>query len=256
MNLQLFNMINDQYTEKTLISENSVIEWTDGASCLPLPSLKFYGHCDHYSTPSSENPAQINCTWAMVEVNHSLDSGYLFAPPLYGIGEYRDEWDYVTKKGIRRIAKKEFTGTEGWQAYGSNTGENGFYSWRYKIPTLNAKGIKQILAISTHFPSFTSYGDLYYGKAEGVYAGTVNDTSAWVVFGTTCSTAAEFKNWVKEQYEAGTPLTVYYVLAEPEEFEDKTQGGYQKILMNKEGYLSASDSSGVAEFEITYITHP
>jgi hypothetical protein len=26
--------------------------------------------------------------------------------------------------------------------------------------------------------------------------------------------------------------------------------------MNKEGYLSASDSSGVAEFEITYITHP
>ena len=47
----------------------------------------------------------------------------------------------------------------------------------------------------------------------------VNDDALY--FGTNGMTTDEWKAYLKEQYEAGTPVTVYYVLATPIEIEQE-----------------------------------
>ena len=137
MNRQLFHNMVAQYGTKTVMDTNQVLEWSSGAHC-NLPSLKFYGECKQYGTPTPDNPAHIEGFTGPCMVRNGP---YFNTPPLHGIGEYKDEWDYVSGKGVRKVAKIEFTGKEYWAKYGVNDGANGFYSYRYKVPTINSTSI-------------------------------------------------------------------------------------------------------------------
>lgn len=64
------------------------------------------------------------------------------------------------------------------------------------------------------------------------------------------TTVADFKAFLKEQYEAGTPVIVYYVLAEPKTYELEYETlqlhqGYNYITLNDELY---------PDMDITYLT--
>ena len=88
-----------QYKKETLTDKNQVITWSGGAHC-SLPSLKFYGMSEQTGTPSPTSPINISSFSGPCMVNNDW---YIHTPTLNGIGEHRDEWDYVTGKGVRRI---------------------------------------------------------------------------------------------------------------------------------------------------------
>lgn len=149
-----------------------------------------------------------------------FDGGEVTAPVLRKIGEYADEWDAQTGKGIRRIGVKVLDGTEWWDKYHWLNGK-GYYSYRTHINSFNV--LEKLQCLCTHYPSHHSHAELYYGEIEAAYVGGVTDASSWLIIGNSFPTVAEFKAFLAEQYANGTPVTVYYVMAEPKPFETPAQ---------------------------------
>ena len=119
--------------------------------------------------------------------------------PLMCLGDNCDYIDYENKRIVRNIGKKVFDGTEDYSLVEST------HSFHTPLPdaiSVNLGGIQ----MSSHFELLKS-GTLSNGqfrKSDHIYF--KDDTH---------ETINDFKNWVVEQYNAGTPLTVYYKLAEP-----------------------------------------
>ena len=96
--------------------------------------------------------------------------------------------------------------------------------------------------------------ELYYGEIEAAYVGGVTDESAWLIIGNSFPTISEFNAFLAEQYANGTPVTVYYAMAEPTPFEERVQP--YKPIPNDGGRISFVDGNvSDVPFEATYITH-
>jgi hypothetical protein len=242
-----------QYTEQPKWADGDTLEWSGGAHC-NLPSLVFNGECQQSVTPTPDNPIPIYSFDGLALVR-GRDS-YLYTPYLDGIGSYRDNWDYVTGKGIRRIFKKVLDGTEGWSKIRYSVQDNGYYSWRLEMRNIENKtnATANPMAMCTHY-GWSGYAALFYGKQEGVYIGGVNDSAAWLIIGTVYPTLAEFKAFLAEQYANGTPVTVYYAMAEPIPFEERSEYDVYEPIPNDSGHIDTIDSSIQPPFRITYITH-
>lgn len=230
MNRQLFNAIMAQYGIEN-ISGSDVVAWSSGVPC-NVQSMKFYGKCEQSTTPTPDAPVDIKCNGGSYRYTSTGDSFDITVPELRGVGEYKDEWDYATGKGIRRIGERVLKGTEGWIKYHWKDGE-GFYSYRMEIKSFNTSGEK---CICTHYAPLSGYASLYYGSVEGAYVGTVTDDKSWLVIGNSFPTVSEFKAFLAEQYANGTPVTVYYAMAEPQEFYEA--GG---SLSNLSGRIEPKD---------------
>lgn len=109
---------------------------------------------------------------------------------------------------VRRIKKLVLTGNEDW--YTSNS--------RFYIASVipdYLRGANQILAICSHYSSFPQTS-----SAQGVPAGNISfsftTTQRLYCYDTTIREVADFKSYLAAQYTAGTPVTVWYVLATPE----------------------------------------
>lgn len=105
----------------------------------------------------------------------------------------------------RRIKKLVLTGNEsGWGKSQVRTGS--FYLYNPEvftcIPRFGCCNVAQ---------NAQSLSDYNYGK---MYAETPDTINLWL-FDTNLSTD-DFKNYLRQQYAAGTPVTVWYVLAKPE----------------------------------------
>lgn len=98
-------------------------------------------------------------------------------------------------ESTRRIKKYEFTGSETWSA-----GTENYYSF---IPQTYGDGVPYSAIICSHCSN-----------------ATINNTGEAVYFKKTdfpdITTGEELKQYCSDQYAAGTPVTVWYVLAEPE----------------------------------------
>lgn len=233
-----------QYGEKTVTSANEVIEWSDGAHCY-LPSLKFYGGRTLSGTPTPETPVDIYDHIGVYMVNSSQD--YIRLPNLRSVGSklaggiIADEWDYVTGKGLRRIKKIVLDGE-------INTVSSA--NLNYATFILNEPVLRSghYCVISTHFnPKWVAdHGNIY----------VINSTNIALCrqFDVVTDRLTDWNNWLKAQYEAGTPVTIYYAPAEPVPFEERPQP-YQPIP-NDSGRIRFVDGNvSNALFEISYITH-
>lgn len=103
----------------------------------------------------------------------------------------------------RRIKKLVLTGEETWWSSGTYAGA--VYAYHSQFP-----GIKPLTYLfCTHLvdASVSSY-------AQGTCKNDENSVCLWM-FGTTTSPTA-FKSYLAAQYAAGTPVTIWYVLATPE----------------------------------------
>ncbi len=250
MNKKLFCNTVAQYKAKTVIGTDGV-EWSDGVKSCYLPSLKFYGGCYQSGTPTPDAPVDIYCNTGTYVLDS--DGRYITLPNLRGVGEYKDEWDYVTSKGIRRIGIMVLKGTEAWQKY--NYSSEGYLSYRMQIKSFNNLG-GEMLCMCTHYKPITGYGTLYFGRAEGVYVGGVTDNLSWLVVGTTHPTVGDFKAFLAEQYANGTPVTIYYAMAEPIPFEERHEWDVYKPIPNDSGYIFWGDGNIIGvPVEATYITH-
>ena len=139
-----------------------------------------------------------------------------FNPPLYALVKegvtYADEADLIGKNINKKIRKLIFTGEEDFTY-------NQYYCDIYTIPDSadyhNGESMYDMLcgALCTHFKlmnygSINAYINGYFG---------LNDSGNSINFGYTkdgenAATVEELKEYFREQYEAGTPVTVFYIL--------------------------------------------
>lgn len=134
----------------------------------------------------------------------------------------------------RRIKKLVLDGTEtGWNVTTSNT-ESGTYVFSIRYNAIGMGDIVNYDEIMTQipYPQFYStqfklksnilanndYRDIKSGEigANNVVSGSAH-YNRYIIFATNqCSTVIDFTQFLAAQYAAGTPVTVWYVLATPE----------------------------------------
>ena len=118
--------------------------------------------------------------------------------PLYKIGDYADSRGMTEE--VRTVKELVLTGNEYWRK--DTSAENLFYYVDNIIPTNDM--------LCTHLPTLTTYPK---GKI-GIFKAPTG--VLYINIGTTVNTVDDFKSYLAQQYSAGTPVKVYYVLAEPE----------------------------------------
>ena len=127
----------------------------------------------------------------------------------------------------RRIKKLVLTGEE--TISGMADANNGAKAMSYTYSALgmtdiinNEKGMSAIpypIYLSSHFKEKTSgYSSWFNINAGEIGANSVqsNTVNRYLVFGTSEQTQADFKAYLAAQYAAGTPVTIWYVLATEE----------------------------------------
>lgn len=143
--------------------------------------------------------------------------------PLCGISTYKDTLNLATGACARYIKNLVLDGTETW--YINNQGTvNAFFSMVLPNPS-NVN-----LGISTHFifkGIYTSNDDVgFYITTTGELRIRPDNVSSMA--------KSDFTTWLSQQYANGTPVTVWYVLATPEETTITVPSGLSGIV---EGYL-------------------
>lgn len=129
--------------------------------------------------------------------------------PLYGIGDYKDTLNLSTGVITRKVKKLVLDGTEPIAQVGGNA--------PYRLPIT---GIATSLSASSiewycsHYPSLSTNDSWSshdycisraFVSAQSLQFRDVNQ-----------ETLTDFKSYLAQQYAAGTPVTVWYALAEPE----------------------------------------
>lgn len=125
--------------------------------------------------------------------------------PLYGIGDYKDTLNLSTGVVTRKVKKLVLTGTETWELASTNL----FVISQQATPITDNKS-----AVCTHFVgvgSRSSYSQLYSNQICVRSTGT----QIWIR-SSDIATVDNFKAYLAAQYQAGTPVTVWYVLNTPE----------------------------------------
>lgn len=119
-----------------------------------------------------------------------------------GVAGYNDTVDFESGKQIKKCSTKAFDGTENWQLYASGKG------------IFHLTIIDKVKNFQTSICSHFNNVDYAWG-GEG-YVGAYSDNkNNMVYFRTAYETVDEWKAYLTEQYNNGTPVTLTYALAEP-----------------------------------------
>ncbi len=127
------------------------------------------------------------------------------------VGDYADSYDATTGKITRRVGVAVLDGTEDWD-YNSST-----HVLARRIRDTTPEKLNNFMI--THFTkggtSASNWGNCYSSSG---YLGLSNANDVM-------TSLDQFKQWLAQQYAAGTPVTVWYPLAE-ETTEDWTETSY------------------------------
>ena len=113
----------------------------------------------------------------------------------------------------RRIKKLVLTGEEtSWSDVGGNA------PYRIMLPDIVSTSDKNsVLFLSTHYLAVSNNASWARYNACVSWSFTLNTNGKWLQFrDTNQASLDDFKSYLATQYAAGTPVTVWYVLAEPE----------------------------------------
>lgn len=181
--------------------------------------------------------------------------GGLHGIPVTSGGNYTDEngqqWicseiDFARGVYVQRVLEVTFDGTEDWFI-----AENGEINARNNLAPNNPAMVQ---CICSHYPAVSRYL-AYDNRSVSKYQGfAVNNGRYYVVDNINCNGDADvFKALLAEQYAAGTPVTVQYVLAEPIETpltaEELAQ--FAALRSNKPNTTAFNDSG--AEMKLGYV---
>jgi hypothetical protein len=106
----------------------------------------------------------------------------------------------------REIQKLVLTGQEDWKLWSSDQPDVERYYYKWGKTTPSDYGL-----ICTHFPFTKSDGNFEHIRLGG----SIRDDIVIFISKTIAPTLADFKTYLQQQYAAGTPVTVWYVLATP-----------------------------------------
>ena len=126
------------------------------------------------------------------------------AEMLLAVGDYKDTQSVLDGKVTRSVGIKVLDGTEEWE-------KNSIRINTYIVPYTTLPSLKVINPlISSHFRGTTEASDLntdgyiYLGKSLNLSVST-----------SICTDINTFKQYLADQYAAGTPIIIVYPLAEP-----------------------------------------
>lgn len=152
-------------------------------------------------------------------------SADLMNNPLYGIETYKDIINLATGQITKNIKKFLLTGEENWLKSGAYPGS--FY----------AQIITKLLSETyTAFCSHLSFSTIsQYAKGNFCFnGGAVKNCNLWFNQFDSSTTVADLKSYLAQQYLNGTPVTLWYVLAESEADQITVPSGLSGTV---EGYL-------------------
>jgi hypothetical protein len=172
-----------------------------------------------------------------------FDGGEATAPELHAIGDYKDEWDPQTGKGIRRVGKMVLSGSDPYVIQNNFTD-----TIQYSINPdglINTPSRNNVFVLCSHLPTEASFLDKEHCMGR-------NDSLHFFV-GRNRLQGTTIAAWIKAQYDAGTPITIWYVLDEPVPFQTNPQRltcptGYGQIIQ------TAGDVPN-APLEVKYLAH-
>ena len=178
------------------------------------------------------------------------NGGEATAPTLYAIGDICDEWDAQTGKGVQRIGKIEINTSGAWSANALRVWSN---SWGSRFMD-HADMNKVYPMVCSHYVAI-EHSDAFANSMMGVAFYKSGSTKVLTFsFGSgPVYTADEWKAHLIELSEAGTPITIWYVLAEPVPFETDPMPltcptGYGQIVQ------VGGDIAG-CPLEVRYLAH-
>ncbi len=142
------------------------------------------------------------------------------------VGDYADSYDATTGKITRRVGVKVFDGTEDWGVSSS------YLSSMYNLVMTDLFAEGQAITsgraspYSTHFVHSDKWETLEARKGKVLSYRSNNSSVIAIGYGTvTQENIPAFKQYLAEQYANGTPVTIYYPLAE-ETTENWTETSY------------------------------
>lgn len=173
-----------------------------------LESYKIYGNAVQDGTPTPENPIEPSGCGVRVDITGLNE-------PLCGIGTYTDSLNLSTGTLTRRIKKSVLTGEE---TYTKNNADSTQYLYYGSRGALLPNGIESTLLLCNELPVASVAPQSQVGissnnKFNVVYLNFGADVMNAQTSG---NTAKGLKEYLAAQYAAGTPVTAWYVLAEPE----------------------------------------
>ena len=178
-------------------------------------------------TPYGYN-SYVDGTTETVEVKDSDDTvlGTATATDLYAVGTYKDVQSVLDGGITRNVGIKVLTGdnAEGW-----NTGSasNVYQS----MTILSDKVDGKVTAFCSHF-NYSTQGQVTIANGEFGFTSVGAGANLKNIFirNDNCTTLTEWKQWLTNQYNAGTPVIVIYPLATP-----KTETVTGQTLTTKSG---------------------
>lgn len=160
------------------------------------------------------------------------------------------EGDYVADVEHHEWGKYVFTGEEDY-VKSSNYSDDKYFCGYIDIG-LSGLNMKQgSAAYCTHFKRFGSYGNILNEECINI---TTQFQVRILASHLTENSAEAFKSWLKSQYEAGTPVIIYYKLAEPLNLELTAE---QKSIRDTKLYTyknitNIDVSDELASIDVTY----
>lgn len=204
---QFVSYVRNQYESGTPIVIQKIrdIAYTKTINVPEGLSGYVYGYSNQDDTPSPTNVIEIqnnsfNYYKIPINLNGTTQNLYL-TEPLRKIGDYADS---ISSDGTveRKIDKFVLTGEENW-ASAIFSGHNGFmtYAPKFQIGTTNC--------FCSH------YKVEYLNLNNTIYFVNQPRNGRFIIFDDRFSSTDDFKSFLAEQYAAGTPVTIWYVIEVP-----------------------------------------
>ena len=189
-------MVADSYTYylnysgcKTNTASQVVHDW--------LPNMRIYqGGYTAYTIP----PYQPYKGQTVTITNH----------PFMSVGSASDTIDLLTGDGLQTWNKMEFDGSERWIAL---TGSYANYTYCVAI---TGKTLGHQTSICSYHQNVNQAFSANIGK-PGMYCDHPSNTNVYFV--SEKPTLDDFKSWLTEQKAVGTPVTLWYQLAQPATYQ-------------------------------------
>ena len=130
--------------------------------------------------------------------------------PIMRIGGVADTINPLTGDGLQTWGKIEFDGSERWIAL---TGSYANYTYCVAI---TGKTLGHQTSICSHHQNVNQAFSANIGK-PGMYCDHPSNTNVYFV--SNKPTLDDFKSWLMEQKDSGTPVTLWYQLAQPTTYQ-------------------------------------
>ena len=146
------------------------------------------------------DPVEIYTDGTVETIKDSLNNTAT-AEMLLKVGDYQDVQSIIDGVVTRNVGVKVLDGTENWAVSGSN---------RYWLEISNMLIGSNYVRLCTHFKQNTVYANLADGE---FFCG--GSTTRFNIRNDATPTTEQLKQWLADQYAAGTPVIIVYPLATP-----------------------------------------